>query len=73
MVPSAEPSVGQAAFGVVFLLVLAAIPLWWSFDETETGNRIFLWVLALLALALAAWRAMTVVSLLNVSRSDKPR
>jgi hypothetical protein len=51
-----KPSVGQVAFGAVFFLALAGLPLHWAAGESDTGSRIFLWVMAGLALVLAAWR-----------------
>jgi hypothetical protein len=51
-----KPTVGQVAFGAVFLLALAGLPLYWAAGEPDHGNRIFLWIMAGLALILATWR-----------------
>lgn len=52
----AKPTVGQIAFGIVFFLALAGLAIYWAVDETSTGNRVFLWCIAGLALVLALWR-----------------
>ena len=52
----AMSTVGQVAFGAVFFMALAGLPLYWAAGESDTGNRIFLWVMAGLALVLATWR-----------------
>lgn len=46
----------QIVIGLVFWVAVAALALYWSTGETG-GNRIFLWILAGLALVMAAWRA----------------
>lgn len=51
-----KPTLGQVAFGAVFFLALAGLMLYWSAGESDTGNRVFLWVIAGLALILATWR-----------------
>jgi hypothetical protein len=48
--------VRQVAFGILFFLALAGLALYWAADETSTGNRVFLWCVAGLALAMALWR-----------------
>ncbi len=63
-----KPTVGQAAFGAVFCLALAGLALFWSTGESDTGNRIFLWVMAGLMLILATWRIAIGVRLVGAGR-----
>jgi hypothetical protein len=65
---SENPSPPQAIVGTVFLLALAAVPLYLSLSEADVGNRIFLWVLGGLLLALATWRACIAVQLMRDQR-----
>ena len=58
-----KPTLPQVAFGVVLFLALAGLALYWATDETSTGNRIFLWCLAGLALVLALWRLVAGIRL----------
>lgn len=51
-----RPTLPQVAFGIVSFLAMAGLALYWAADETSTGNRIFLWCVAGLALVLALWR-----------------
>jgi len=51
-----KPTVGQVAFGVVFFLGVSGLLLYWSAGESDTGNRIFLWVMAGVSLVLGIWR-----------------
>ena len=53
---STSSTTSQGVIGTLGLLALAAIPLWWSTDEVETGNRLVLLALAVLLVALAVWR-----------------
>ncbi len=64
-----KPSVGQAALGAVALVALAAIPLYWSIDETDRGNQIFLWVIGGLLVLLAIVRVGVVLHLVLSQRS----
>lgn len=57
--PSTPPTIRQGVLGTFLLLVLAALPLWWSTDEVETGNRFVLWGAAALLLGLAVWRGVS--------------
>lgn len=50
-----KPTWWQIVIGLVFWVAVAALALYWSTDEAG-GNRIFLWILAGLALGMAAWR-----------------
>jgi apolipoprotein N-acyltransferase len=43
-------------FRVAFFLGVAGLLLYWSAGESDTGNRIFLWVMAGLSLVLGIWR-----------------
>jgi len=63
-----KPTVGQVAFGALFFLALAGLPLYWAAGEPDTGNRIFLWLLAGLALVLATWRIAIGVRLVREDR-----
>lgn len=63
-----KPTVGQVAFGVVFFLALEGLGLYWAAGESDTGNRIFLWVMAGLALVLATWRIAIGVLLVREGR-----
>ncbi len=58
----------QVAFGIVFFLALAAVSLYWSLDETDIGNRMFLWTVAGLMLLLASWRVVTAIRLVRARR-----
>ena len=58
-----KPTVPQVAFGIVFFLAMAGVALYWAADEADTGNRIFLWCVAGLALLLALWRLVVGVRL----------
>lgn len=60
-----KPTVRQVALGIIFFLALAGLALYWSADETSTGNRIFLWCLAGLALVLALWRLVVGIRLVR--------
>lgn len=53
---STSSTTSQGVTGTLGLLALAAIPLWWSKDEVETGNRLVLLALAALLVAIAVWR-----------------
>ncbi|KAA1420011.1 hypothetical protein FE697_019210 [Mumia zhuanghuii] len=59
-----KPTIGQAVFGTLMLCALAAVPLYWSIDEPDRGNQVFLWVFGCLAGALAIVRAGVVVHLM---------
>lgn len=59
-----KPTIGQALFGSLILGVLAAVPLYWSIDEQDRGNQIFLWILGCVAGALAIVRFGVVIHLL---------
>lgn len=63
-----KPTVGRVACGVVLFLALAGLPLHWAAGESNTGNRIFLWLMAGLALVLAAWRIARGVRLVREGR-----
>ncbi len=45
----------RACFRILLFGLLAAVPLLWSRDESDGGNRAFLLVLAAMATALLAW------------------
>ena len=47
-------AVSRGAFRLALLCGLASIGIWMASDETG-GNKAFLWVLAALALGIAAW------------------
>jgi len=51
-----KPTVAQVAFGAVLFLAVAGLLLYWTVGESNTGNRIFLFVMAGFALVLATWR-----------------
>jgi len=53
----------QVYFGICFLVALAMVPLYWSISEEDLGNRIFLWALGVLLMALAIWRVSVAVRL----------
>lgn len=61
-------TVGQVAAGAVGFLAIAGVLLYWSAGEPSTGNRIFLWVMAGLALLLATWRIAIGVLLVREGR-----
>ncbi len=63
-----KPTVGQVAFGAVFFLALAGLLLYWTAGESNMGNRIFLFVMGGLALALATWRIAIGVLLVREAR-----
>ena len=65
-----KPTLAQVAFGIVFFIALAAVSLYWSLDEADLGNRIFLWIIAGLLLLLASWRVITAIRLV---RERRPR
>jgi hypothetical protein len=60
--PRAE-SLPTALLGVLGLLVLGAVRLWWAIEEPRTGERVFLLTRAGPMWLLAAWRVTTVVGL----------
>lgn len=62
-----KPAVWQAALGALFFLAIAGITLYWSAAEAG-GNRIFLWILAALALVMAILRTRIAISLLRHDR-----
>ena len=64
---STKPTAAQAAFGTVAWLILAAVALWWSFDETEPGNRFVLWAVAVMAFGFAIWRAVVAIKTTSAS------
>jgi hypothetical protein len=64
-----KPTLARVAFGIVFFIALAAVSLYWSFDEAAVGNRIFLWVVAGLLLILASWRVATAIRLVRERRT----
>ena len=64
-----KPTLVRLALGIVFFIALAAVPLYWSVDEADVGSRIFLWILAGLALLLATWRLGVFISLVRDRRS----
>jgi hypothetical protein len=51
-----KPTLAQVMLGTVFLIALAAVPLYWSLSEADDGNRVFLWIVAGMLLLLATWR-----------------
>ena len=53
----------KATLGVLGLLVIGAVPMWWAIDEPRTGERVFLLAVCGLMWLLAAWRAATAVRL----------
>ena len=63
-----KATVGQGAFGVVFFLALAGLPLYWAAGESNTGNRVFLWIMVGLLLLVATWRIATGVRLFHEGR-----
>jgi hypothetical protein len=63
----AKPAIWQVALGVVFFMAIAGVALYWSADEVG-GNRIFLWLLAGLAVVMAGWRTWIAISLLRHDR-----
>lgn len=64
-----KPTLAQVAFGILFFVALAAVSLYWSLDEADVGNRIFLWTVAGLLLVLAFWRVATAIRLVRERRS----
>lgn len=64
-----KPTLLQVTLGIAAFIALAAVPLYWSLDESDLGNRIFLWILAGLLLILACWRVATAIRLLREQRS----
>ena len=58
-----KPTLWQVVFGTCFLVALAAVPLYWSRNEEDLGNRICLCALGSLLLALAIWRVVAVARL----------
>lgn len=69
--PDFTPRARQAALGCLLWLALATIPVWWSFDEVETGNRMFLWALAAMCVLLAMWRGVCAV-LIVAKQKQRP-
>lgn len=63
-----KPSVGQVAFSAVFFPALAGLPLYWAAGESNTGNRIFLWVTAGILLVMATCRIAIGVLLFREGR-----
>ena len=70
-VPDA-PTTGQAATGVVFFVVLAAIFAVFLRGESDAGNRTFLVCSAGLCLLMAAWRGAYLRRALKAARYDAP-
>jgi hypothetical protein len=66
-----KPTATQVAFGVVFLLTLAGVPLLMLRGETDAGNRVFLLVLAGFPFLLAVWRIAVGVRLFREARSRR--
>lgn len=64
-----KPTLVQVTFGVIFFITLAAVSLYWSLDEADVGNRIFLWIVAGLLLILASWRIATAIRLVRERRA----
>ena len=64
-----KPTLSQVVFGIVFFILLAVVPLYWSLDEADVGNRIFLWIVAGLLLMLALWRVATAIRLIREQRT----
>lgn len=64
-----KPTLAQVAFGILFFVALAAVSFYWSLDEADVGNRIFLWTVAGLLLVLAFWRVATAIRLVRERRS----
>jgi hypothetical protein len=58
-----KPTMAQVYFGICFLVALAVVPLYWSINEEDLGNRVFLLALGGLLLALAIWRVFVAVRL----------
>ena len=68
-----KPTLSQVTLGFLFLIVLAAVPLYWSLDEVDAGNRVFLWIVTGLLLALALGRVATAIRLVREQqRGDSP-
>jgi len=65
-----KPTLAQVALGIAFFIALAAVSLYWSHDQAELENRIFLWIVAGLLLLLASWRVITAIRLV---REQRPR
>jgi hypothetical protein len=51
-------SVALGAAGTAAWLVLAAVPWWWARNESDMGNRAFLYFVAVIALGFAVWRGV---------------
>lgn len=66
-----KPTLSQVTFGIVFFIALAAVPLYWSLDEADLGNRIFLRIVAGLLLVLALWRVATAIRLVRERRTKQ--
>jgi len=66
-----KPTLSQVTFGVIFFVALAAVPLYWSLDEADVGNRIFLWIVAGVLLMLAVWRVTTAIRLVRERRTRR--
>lgn len=64
-----QPSTGQAATGVLFFVVLAAIFAALLPGETDPGDRGFLVAGACLALGMAGWRGTYLRRALRARRS----
>lgn len=58
-----KPTLPRVYFGICFLVALAMVPLYWSISEEDLRNRIFLWALGSLLVALAIWRVLVAVRL----------
>jgi uncharacterized membrane protein len=63
-----KPTLSQVTFGIVLFIALAAVSLYWSLDEADVGNRIFLRVVAGFLLILASWRVVTAIRLVRERR-----
>ena len=63
-----KPAVGQVALGALVFLALAGVSVYWAAGESESGNRIFLWVVAGVLAALAAWRIALGIRLVREDR-----
>lgn len=59
--PTAD-SPAKAVLGVLGLVALGAVPLWWAVSEPRTGERVLLLAIGGLMMLLAAWRAVSAVA-----------
>lgn len=64
-----KPTWWQVVIGIVFWPAMAAVLLYWSTDESG-GNRVFLWILAGLAVVMAAWRVRYGIVLARQTRME---